>query len=195
MRKQVLAVVTLLCLCGTAAAQRHIEYKWRGFYSVVDFSYVMNLNRQPGLNSEADTLSGLAMGVSAGFQFRKEAALGAGITYLYNPDGSYTQMPVYAELRSHFMRSRLSPYGALQIGYTLPLGASSPAIEIVGGGMYFGLEAGGRFAIDREFAVGAHVGYKLLNNTIKRKDPTTGEDKLEDAVALHVLSAGITLHF
>lgn len=194
MKKSVVAVVVLLCLCGTAAAQRHIEYKWRGFYSVVDFSYVMNLNRQPGLNGEADTVSGVAMGVSAGFQFRKEASLGAGITYLYNPDGSYTQMPVYVELRSHFMRSRLTPYGALQFGYTLPLGASSPTIELTSGGMYFGAEVGGRFAVDRKFAVGAHAGYKLLVNTLQRREES-GDLKLEDNITLHLLSLGVTLHF
>ena len=76
MKKAIIAVVALLCLCGTAAAQRHIEYKWRGVYVVVDGSYVMNLNRAPGTSSVisvADTMSGFALGISGGFQFRKSA--------------------------------------------------------------------------------------------------------------------------
>lgn len=195
MKKTILAVVALLCLCGTAAAQRHIEYKWRGFYSVVDLSYVMNLNRAPGFNNQADTLSGIAMGFSGGFQFRKEASLGAGITYMYDPAGAFTQMPVYVELRSHFMRSRLTPYAAAQAGYSLPLGASSPEIKITKGGLYFAAELGARFAVDRGFAIGAHVGYKLLNmNQLERTDEY-GFPRLSDPVALHLISAGMTLHF
>ena len=161
MKKIIIAAVALLCLCGTAAAQRHIEYKWRGVYVVVDGSYVMNLNRAPNTAngiSVADTVSGYALGISGGFQFRKEAGVGVGITYLMDPTGAYTQMPVYAELRSHFMRSRLTPFVALQLGYTLPLGASSPMTKIENGGIYFGAQLGGRFAIDRGFAIGLHVG-------------------------------------
>lgn len=195
MKKTILAVVALLCLCGTAVAQRHIEYKWRGFYSVIDLSYARNLNREPGLNTYADTLSGMTMGISGGFQFRKEAAVGGGIIYVYDPTGAFTQMPVFVELRSHFMRSRLTPYMAAQIGYTLPLGASSPEVKITAGGLYFGAELGGRFAIDRGFAIGAHVGYKLLNmNELERTDDY-GYPRLADPVAMHLLNAGVTLHF
>ena len=123
MKKIIIAAVALLCLCGTAAAQRHIEYKWRGAYVVVDGSYVMNLNRSTSTStivSVADTMSGFALGVSGGFQFRKEAGVGLGVTYLLDPTGAFTQMPIYAELRSHFSRSRLTPYAVLQLGYTLP---------------------------------------------------------------------------
>ena len=198
MKRIVIAAVALLCLCGTAAAQRHIEHKWRGFYAVVDGAYVMNFNKAPGVNGEADTLSGFGLGFSGGFHFRKEAAVGAGVTYLHDPTGALTQMPVYAELRSHFMRSRLTPYAVLQLGYTLPLGASSPTVKIDKGGMYFGAQLGGRFAIDRGFAIGVRVGYKLLNMTEVTRYEYVGNTlryKKADPTTLHVIDAGVSLYF
>lgn len=198
MKRISLVAVALLCLCGTAAAQRHIEHKWRGFYAVVDGSYVMNLNKAPGVSGDADTLSGFGFGISGGFHFRKEAAVGVGITYLHDPTGAFTQMPVYAELRSHIMRSRLTPYGVLQVGYSLPLGASSPTKKIEKGGLYFGAQLGGRFAIDRGFAVGVHVGYKLLSLTEVTRYELVGNKlqyRMADPTMLHVLDAGISLYF
>ena len=195
MKKTLLAVVALLCLCGTAAAQRHIEYKWRGFYAVVDGGYMHNLNRAVAINGEADTLSGAWLGMSAGFQFRKEAGLGAGIAYVYDPAGSFTQMPVFVELRSHLMRSRLTPYIAAQVGYSLPVGASSPTIKITKGGLYFGAEVGGRFAVDRGFAIGAHVGYKLLNASEVTRYEADGTFAKADPLTLHVLNAGVNFYF
>ncbi|MCR5589062.1 MAG: outer membrane beta-barrel protein [Bacteroidales bacterium] len=198
MKKIIIAAVALLCLCGTAAAQRHIEYKWRGAYVVVDGSYVMNLNRSTSTStivSVADTMSGFALGVSGGFQFRKEAGVGLGVTYLLDPTGAFTQMPIYAELRSHFSRSRLTPYAVLQLGYTLPLGASSPTVKIETGGIYFGAQLGGRFAIDRSFAIGMHVGYKLLNMAEVSRFDVAHKPLLADARSLHVIDAGVSLHF
>lgn len=198
MKKIIIAAVALLCLCGTAAAQRHIEYKWRGVYVVVDGSYVMNLNRAHNTAngiSVADTMSGYGLGVSGGFQFRKEAGVGLGITYIADPTGAFTQMPVYAELRSHFMRSRLTPFAVLQLGYSLPLGASSPTTKIEKGGVYFGAQFGGRYAIDRGFAIGLHVGYKMLNMTEVSRFDVNHKPLLADARTLHMLDAGISLHF
>lgn len=195
MKKIILAAVALLCLCGTAAAQRHIEYKWHGFYAVVDGAYVYNFNRAPGLNGEADTLSGAWMGLSAGFQFRKEASLGAGFAYIYDPAGAYTQLPVFLELRSHVSRARLTPYFALQVGYALPVGASSTLVKITKGGLYFGAEFGARYAVDRDFAIGFHAGYKLLNATEVTRYEADGTFKKADPSVLHVLNAGLSFYF
>ena len=198
MKKTILAVVALLCLCGTAAAQRHIEYKWRGVYVVVDGSYVMNINRTPSSSNVvtvADTVSGYALGISGGFQFRKEAGVGLGITYLMDPTGAFTQMPIFVELRSHFMRSRLTPFAVLQLGYTLPLGASSATTKIEKGGVYFGAQLGGRFAIDRGFAIGLHVGYKMLNMADVSLMTDKHKPLLNDVRTLHMIDAGLSLHF
>ena len=90
MKKTILAAVALLCLCGTAAAQRHIEYRWRGIYFVADGTYVMNLNRSANQSGLADTVSAFMPSFSGGFQFRKDAAVGLGFAYLSDPTGAFT---------------------------------------------------------------------------------------------------------
>lgn len=195
MKKIILAAVTLLCLFGTAAAQRHMEYKWRGFYAVVDGGYVMNLNRSVDQSGFSDTLSGAWMGLSAGFQFRKEAGVGAGFAYLYDPNGAFTQLPVFVELRSHLMRSRLTPYFVVQGGYSLPVGASSPITKVTKGGLYFGAEFGGRYAIDRGFAIGLHAGYKFINMAEVTRFEESGIFSKADPSSLHLVNVGMSLYF
>lgn len=200
MKKTLFAILALVALCGVARAQRHIEYRWRGFYVVGDASYGINLNRQI---DEFDTipceLNAMMPGVSLGFQFSKEAGVGLGFNYVADPSGAYTQMPLYAELRSHFLRSQLTPYMVLQVGYCLPLGASSEpdpvGTEIKEGGLYFGLEAGVRYAISRNLAVAGHVGYRLLQaNEVLRTD-LLDRPILNPPVNLHVLSFGASFYF
>lgn len=197
MKKVIIAAVALLCLVGTAAAQRHLEYKWRGFYATVDFSYGMNLNRAAGDNGIADTISGIGMGFSGGYQFSKEAGLGAGVLYFVDGTGAFSQMPVFVELRSHFMRSQLTPYTVLQAGYSLPVGASSEApnvIKITKGGLYFGFSLGARYAIERTFAVGVHVDYKLMQSNEVTRNYANGP-KLSDPAITHLLAGGVSLYF
>lgn len=197
MKRFLLAIAAVLCLCGTAQSQRHIEYKWYGAYFVVDGSYVMNLNRAPQSNGYTDTLSAFDLTLIGGFQFRKESAVGLGVSYIADPTGAYTQMPVFVEIRSHFLRSQLTPYTAIQGGYSLPLGASSepPSIQITKGGLYFGLEVGARYAINRKFGVGGHIGYKLLQAREVTRTDAANIPMIADPVTLHVLGFGASLHF
>lgn len=196
MKKTILAAVALLCLCGTAAAQRHIEYRWRGIYFVGDASYVMNLNRSAGENGLADTVSGFMPSLSGGFQFRKEAAVGLGFAYLSDPNGAFTQLPVFLELRSHFMRSQLTPYVVLQAGYSLPVGASSkpPVTKIDEGGLYLGVEVGGRYAFNRTVALGLHANYRLLQSNAVIRHDAANKPMLTETVVLHMLGAGLSVY-
>lgn len=196
MKKTILAAVALLCLCGTAAAQRHIEYRWRGIYFVGDASYVMNLNRSAGENGLADTVSGFMPSLSGGFQFRKEAAVGLGFAYLSDPNGAFTQLPVFLELRSHFMRSQLTPYVVLQAGYSLPVGASSkpPVTKIDEGGLYLGVEVGGRYAFNRTVALGLHASYRLLQSNAVIRHDAANKPMLTETVVLHMLGAGLSVY-
>lgn len=196
MKKTILAAVALLCLCGTAAAQRHIEYRWRGIYFVGDASYVMNLNRSAGENGLADTVSGFMPSLSGGFQFRKEAAVGLGFAYLSDPNGAFTQLPVFVELRSHFMRSQLTPYVVLQAGYSLPVGASSkpPVTKIDEGGLYLGVEVGGRYAFNRTVALGLHASYRFLQSNAVIRHDAANKPMLTETVVLHMLGAGLSVY-
>lgn len=196
MKRTILAAVALLCLCGTAAAQRHIEYRWRGIYFVGDASYVMNLNRSAGENGLADTVSGFMPSLSGGFQFRKEAAVGLGFAYLSDPNGAFTQLPVFLELRSHFMRSQLTPYVVLQAGYSLPVGASSkpPVTKIDEGGLYLGVEVGGRYAFNRTVALGLHASYRFLQSNAVIRHDAANKPMLTETVVLHMLGAGLSVY-
>lgn len=197
MKRIILAAAALLCLMGTAAAQRHIEYKWRGPYFTIDGSYLMNLNREAGLNGRSDTLSAVNVSFSGGFMFSKEAGLGLGVTYVADPTGAFTQMPVFVELRSHFMRSRITPYTVLQGGYCLPLGSSSepPRVEITKGGLYFGVSVGARYAVDRSFALGLHVDYKMMQSSVVTRYDIHNTPEIADPLTLHTVGGGLSLYF
>ena len=197
MKKFFIAAVTLLCLGGTAAAQHPIDSRWRVIDFVGDGSYVFNLNRSPNESGLADTVSGFMPSFSGGFQFRKEAAVGLGFAYLADPTGAFSQLPLFVELRSHFTRDRLTPYAVLQAGYSLPVGASSepPITKIDEGGLYLGIEAGARFAINRSFALGMHASYRLLqSNQVIRYD-MLNDPSLTETVVLHMFGGGLSVYF
>lgn len=196
MKKTFFAAVALLCLCGTAAAQRHIEFRWRGIYFVGDASYVMNFNRSPNESGLADTVSAFMPSLSGGFQFRKEAAVGMGFAYLADPTGAFTQLPLFVELRSHFMRSRMTPYTVLQVGYSLPVGASSepPVTKIEEGGLYLGFEVGGRYAFNRTVALGLHASYRMLQSNVVSRQDALNMPMLEETVVLHMIGAGLSVY-
>ena len=200
MKRIVIAIVAMVSLCGVAQAQRHIEYRWHGAYLVGDASYGFNLNRaQDEYDTIPTTLNAFMPGISVGYQFRKETGVGLGFNYVADPTGAYTQLPVFFELRSHFMRSQLTPYTVLQVGYTLPLGASSVAdpvsSKIEEGGLYFGLEAGVRYAFNRSIAVAGHVGYRMLQSNLVSRSDLQGHSILATPITLHVLTIGASVYF
>ena len=200
MKKIILIIVAMVTLCGAAQAQRHVEFRWHGIYLVGDLAYGVNLNRSVDeFAIVGDTLSAFMPTIVGGFQFRKEAGVGLGFSYVADPTGAYTQLPIFAELRSHYTRNQLTPYTALQVGYSLPLGASSVADPVSStieeGGLYFGLEVGARYAFSRSVAVAGHVGYRLLqSNLVSRKD-LQGHSILSTPVTLHVLAIGASVYF
>ncbi|MBR1766786.1 MAG: outer membrane beta-barrel protein [Bacteroidales bacterium] len=198
MKKIILAAVALLCLQGTAAAQRHIEYRWHGIYFVGDASYVTNaLTRSSSDQQIVDTVSGFMASLSGGYQFRKEAGVGLGFSYFSDPTGAFTQLPLYVELRSHFSRSRWTPYTVLQVGYTMPVGASSepPITKIDEGGLYLGIEFGYRYAFNRTVALAGHIGYHFMqSNSVIRHDAITNAPILKDHVVQHLIGGGLSLY-
>ena len=200
MKKIVIAIVAIVSLCGAAQAQRHIEFRWLGIYLVGDMAYGANLNRSVDeFALVGDTLSAFMPTISGGFQFRKEAGVGLGFSYVADPTGAYTQLPLFVELRSHYTRAQLTPYTALQVGYTLPLGSSSAATPVSStieeGGLYVGIEVGARYAFTRSTAIAAHLTYRLLqSNKVSRSD-LNGTPLLAEPVVLHVMGAGVSFYF
>ena len=151
MKKIVIVAVSLLCLCGTAAAQRHIEYQV-GVASIliIDGSYVMNINRTPGAARDAiaDTLSGFMprllgrIPVPQGSRRRPWRHLSVRPHGCLHADAclrGVTQPPHAFE--AHPLR-RLAAWLYPSRGRIKP-----HVTKIETGGLYFGPQAGGRFAI------------------------------------------------
>lgn len=201
MKRILFLAVTLTCL-GTVWADNglklslstsqiqeqppHVEFKYYGFYGIVDYTYMMNLNDNAEMSnlSKADKFSLSGVTAIAGFQWRQQAAMGVGFSYLSDPSGSFSQIPVFLEYRCHFLRNRLTPYVAAQLGWSIPMGTVNSGtavgqmnrgtvpdsvnlgheyIKINKGGITFGLEVGGRVAIRPKFGVNFFVGYQMIS--------------------------------
>ncbi|KWW31177.1 MAG: hypothetical protein AUK63_450 [bacterium P3] len=183
------AVLCLVCLCGVQA--QHIEFKWHGLYGVVEFDHLSNLNR----DDHEVALNGVSAVV--GWQVRKESAIGLGFSYLGDPTGAFSQMPVFVELRSHYLRSRLTPFTVAQAGYSFPTNSASSgseAVRIEKGGMMFAFAVGGRYAVSRTLGVNLHVGYQLLlMNEVERRHAGAPTDR--SSQLLHNVKVGLGLNF
>lgn len=190
--KRILLLLAAVAVFGTAQAQ-HIEFKWRGFYVAGGYDHAMNLNKTP----YEDHVAFNGFTVASGFQFRKETGLGLGVSYMHDATGAFSQMPIFLELRSHYLRSRLTPYTTIYVGYSLPLGSSSggkESIQIKSGGVTSGANVGVRFAVSRTFGVHAYVGYQELYMTkVDRK--VAGRLADTQPLLLHNLKFGVGLNF
>ena len=193
--KKLLIAITLLLFSTVAFAQAvgqgHVEYKWRGLYSEV------NLAMGKVVSKDYNDVSFKEYSASFGFYTRKECGFGIGASYLHDANGGYTQLPFYVELRSHFLMYRLTPFTALQVGYTFPLGESSGgpnAITIDKGGAYFAVNLGLMVALSHQTAVDVYAGYQMLN-LAKVTFKEHGKDIRYDPVLMHVVRVGVGLNF
>lgn len=188
-------VAVILCLSGTVEAQRHASFRWRGFYSAIGGAYAFNLNRGADINGVADTVVGYELQISCGYQFSRAAGVGIGVNYLHDANGVFNLLPTYVELRSHFMRTELTPYTVLQVGYNIPLGAATETVKVEKGGLYFGASIGARYSFSKNAAIGLHGGYQLINlHNVSRSDGE-GNPLLSDVSTLSIVNAGLTLYF
>ena len=161
---------------------------------------MMNLNREVDeFGVVGDTLSAFVPSLTVGYSFRKEACVGLGFSYVADPTGAYTQLPIFVELRSHYSRARLSPFSVFQAGYTLPLGSMSEARpvsnQIEEGGLYLGLEGGVRYAITRHVAVAPHIGYRFLYANKLHRRHADGVSIVATPVGLHTITGGVSFYF
>lgn len=159
----------------------HVEFKYYGFYCVVDYTHMLCLTNFSGqyMNPVTGQIIGFydnynLNGVTAvaGWQFRKETALGLGFSYLNDPMKSFSQIPLFVEFRSHYMRSRITPFTTVQLGYTIPFGSKNAVSEytrIAEGGITFAFSVGARFAIKQKLGINIYAGYQLIHlNSVER---------------------------
>lgn len=184
-----LVVLCLVCLSGIQA--QHVEFKWHGLYGLAELDYMTNLNR------EDHEVSFTGYSAVIGWQIRKESGIGVGFSYLMDSEGAFSQMPLYVELRSHYMRSRLTPFTVVQAGYSFPVNSASSGSEAVSvkqGGVMFAFLVGGRYAINRWMGVNLHVGYQMLMmNEVERQHASAPTDR--SSQLLHNVKVGVGLHF
>ena len=182
--KKTLLLFALLVTVGAANAVQppapqegptHVEFKYYGFYCVIDYTNMMHFKSENGayadqygvMHSFPDVYNLNGITAVAGWQWRKESALGIGFSYLNDAMGSFSQIPVFLEFRSHFLRNRVTPFTSVQLGYSIPFGSKNLAEEytrIAEGGITFGADLGVRFAISRKFGLNLFVGYQMIQN-------------------------------
>lgn len=173
----------------------HLEFRYYGFYGAVDFTFMTNLNKQHDIYTDNYNLMGMT--AVAGFQWRKESAVGLGISYLSDPVGSFSQIPIFMELRSYYTRQRLAPYSAIQFGYSIPLGTVNSGInyvKLVEGGITAGVEVGARVAISRHFGLNLGVGYQMIQSRIVERG-IQGEISTQLPELYHNLKVNVGFNF
>ena len=173
----------------------HIEFKYYGFYSVIDYTFMMNLNKVHGEYLDEYMLNGIT--AVAGWQWRKESAVGIGFSYLNDANGSFSQIPVFVEFRSHFLRSRITPFTVIQLGYSIPFGSKNAAVDytrIEEGGITAGFSIGARFAIKQRFGLNIYAGYQLIqNNSVERGFNSVAATRLPELY--HNVKFGLGVNF
>lgn len=193
MKKALLLLAAVTLFVAAQAQPKHVESYWHGLYGVAGYDFSTNINKTK--YEDKATFHGFyAVG---GWQIRKESGVGIGVEFLKDPSGAFTQLPVFFELRSHYLRSRLSPFSSVYVGYAIPLGSSSGgdnAVKIATGGAMWGVDAGVRYAINRNMAVSAFVGYRGIHlNRVDRY--FNGELGIGTPILLHNLKAGVGFNY
>ena len=140
-------------------AQQHIEFKWHRMYGVAGFDFSTNINTLT-YEDKATFVDFFAVG---GWQIRKESGIGLGVEYKMDLAGGYSQLHVFVEVRSHYLRNQLSPLTSVYVGYSFPLGmtgGTDKIVQIQKGGPTWGLNVGARYAFSRKLGINAFVGYQ-----------------------------------
>lgn len=101
------------------------------------------------------------------YQFNPYVSLGLGLGAEVSSKKVYN-VPVYADARFYFTKTRVAPYAGVGLGYNLNI-ASYDFGYYYGGsgtnynhGVMFNPAIGARFAITKKVGVGLNVGYKML---------------------------------
>lgn len=199
MKKILLAAVAILCL-GTVAQAQHMESKWHGFYGTAEYTYEMAFNKVQLMSEEPFSPTLMGATFVGGFQWRHEAAVGLGFSYLTEPSGIFTQVPIWVEFRSYYKPNRVTPLTSVMLGYTMPMKTQGilPSGDYKAvfreGGINVGCIIGLRIAFTQSFGMDLNVGYQMLFCNELEVSDAQGP-AYHDAVLLHNLKAGVGFTF
>ena len=193
MKKALLLLAAVAALVAAQAQPKHIEPYWHGLYGVAGYDFATNVNKTAF--SDKATFHGFyAVG---GWQIRKESGIGLGVEFMKDPTGAFTQLPVFVELRSHYLRSQLTPFSTVYVGYSIPLGSTSGgdnAVKINEGGVIWGVNVGARYAFNRNLSVDAYVGYMGMRlNKVGRWE--NGKLGIDRPLLLQNIKAGVSINY
>ncbi len=193
MKKALLLLAAVAALVAAQAQPKHIEPYWHGLYGVAGYDFATNVNKTAF--SDKATFHGFyAVG---GWQIRKESGIGLGVEFMKDPTGAFTQLPVFVELRSHYLRSQLTPFSTVYVGYSIPLGSTSGgdnAVKIIEGGVIWGVNVGARYAFNRNLSVDAYVGYMGMRlNKVGRWE--NGKLSIDRPLLLQNIKAGVSINY
>lgn len=202
MKKTVFLLVAVVSLVA-AQAQQHVEFKWHRMYGVAGYEFSSNINQiyfdlDEGSAIEYDTKASFhSFYAICGWQIRKESGIGLGVEFMKDAVGGLTQLPVFLEVRSHYLRNQLTPYTSVYVGYSIPLGfygSGAAYTKIETGGPTFGLNIGGRYAFNRKMGVCAFIGYQLI---ALREVGLYSDGQLQTTqpVTLHNFKVGLGFNF
>ncbi|MBO7200938.1 MAG: hypothetical protein J6V54_06030 [Bacteroidales bacterium] len=183
-------------LSSPSVLPKHIEFKHYGPYCVTDIAMAYDFTEKVFLKG---------INISGGWQWRRQSGFGIGVSYLADGEGVFSQMPIYAELRTHYLRNQVTPYTSLTAGYTIPMGKKNNSNEfqreVIGGGVMIGMSVGARYAFNRNVAINAYVGYQLQSLIVRRvqnADLDTDEldySKMEESIIQHMIKFGFGVNF
>ena len=189
----------LAMLCFAASAQKkdkgdqHVEFRYHGFYSVVDYALMKTVSTLDDIESPLFH----SINVVAGFQWRPESAVGFGFSYLHDASGAFSQIPMYVEYRTHYLRGRVAPFTTARVGFSVPVGSGSSGehyAKINLGGLTFGARLGVRYAFTRSSGANIFAGYQMLQlNQVERG--TNGQCETIGAELFHTIQAGLGFNF
>lgn len=126
---------------ATAAQSRSSHAHPRGYRGFADVGYTIGL--EGGDKVEFST--------SHGFQICPYFFMGAGAAINYHFDGDLFEIPLFLDLRSDFLKSKVTPFVDFKAGYTL----------YDANGFYMNPSLGLRIAIGRHAGLNICVGYEM----------------------------------
>ena len=154
----------------STVAKNGYGYKPKGYVGIVE----AGLTDFPG--SSNTSLAMATVTVINGYQFSPYIFLGGGVGADISSVNVYN-VPVFADFRAYFTKTRVAPFFEAAFGYNLQINAtpasnyyyySQPSSINVYHGMMANPSFGVRVAINKKFATSLTLGYKLLgvNQTV-----------------------------
>lgn len=102
----------------------------RGYKGFIDFAYTANV--------DYDNASKVEFSTTHGYQFNNHFFLGAGIAVHHYIDADVNSVPIYANVKANFLRTKITPFADVKSGYSV--GDVEGAYASIGIGVHFSLK-------------------------------------------------------